>query len=87
MEMEMEKLDFQARLRKREAKEKERRKKQNDGHAKIMSDLIGKAVGKVPKMLYFDEERDFMDTLGVLSVLLRLRSGRVSVGLCTSPYS
>jgi len=56
----MEKLDFQARLREREAKEREGREKQNDGNGN--EGHIGKAVGKVPKMPYFDEERDFMDS-------------------------
>jgi len=57
---EMEKLDFQARLREQEAKEREESEKQNDKN--VDGGLIGRAVGKVTKMPYFDEERDFMDS-------------------------
>jgi len=56
----MEKLDFHARLREQEAKATERKGKQTDGNGDEVP--IGKAVGKVPKMPYFDEERDFMDS-------------------------
>jgi len=34
--------------------------KQDDGNGDEVP--IGRAVGKVPKMPYFDEERDFMDS-------------------------
>ena len=57
---EMEKLDFQARLREQEAKATEGKGKQTDGNGDEVP--IGKAVGKVPKMPYFDEERDVMDS-------------------------
>jgi len=58
--LEMEKLDFQSRLREREAIEREGRERPNDGNGDEGS--IGRAVGKAPKMQYFDEERDFMDS-------------------------
>ena len=38
----------------------EGRGKQSDGNGDEVT--IGKAVAKVPKMPYFDEERDFMDS-------------------------
>jgi len=57
---EMERLDFQARLREWEVKATEVRERQNDGNGDEGS--VGKVVGKVPKMPYFDEERDFMDS-------------------------
>jgi len=57
---EMEKVDFQARLREKEARATERRGKQSDGNGDEVP--VGKVVGKVPKMPYFDEERDFMDS-------------------------
>jgi len=56
----MEKLDLQARLREQEARAIEGRGKQSDGNGDEVS--VGKAVGKVPKMPYFDEVRDFMDS-------------------------
>jgi len=55
----MEKLDFQSRLRERKAIEREGRKRPNDGNG---DEHIGRAVGEAPKMPYFDEERDFMDS-------------------------
>jgi len=55
---EMEKLDFQSRLREREATEG--RERPNDGNGNEGS--IGRSVGKAPKMPYFDEKRDFMDS-------------------------
>jgi len=57
---EMERLDLQARLREREARATEGREKQSDGNGDEVS--VGKVVGKVPKMPYFDEEWDFMDS-------------------------
>jgi len=54
----MEKLDFQSRLREREAIQG--RERPNDGNGDEGS--IGRAVGKAPKMPYFDKERDFMDS-------------------------
>jgi len=56
--LEIEKLDFQSRLREREAIEG--RERPNDGNGNEGS--IRRAVGKAPKMPYFDEERDFMDS-------------------------
>jgi len=56
---EMEKLDFQAKIREQEARTTEEGRRQSEGHGDGV--LIGRAVGKVPKMPYFDEERDFMD--------------------------
>jgi len=54
----MEKLDFQSRLHEREAIEG--RERPNDGNGDEVS--IGRAVSKAPKMPYFAEERDFMDS-------------------------
>jgi len=56
----MEKLDFQSRLPEREAIERGGRERQNDGNGDEGS--IGRAAAKAPKMPYFDEERDFMDS-------------------------
>jgi len=56
--LEMEKLDFQSRQREREAIEGMERP--NDGNGDKGS--TRRAVGKAPKMPYFDEERDFMDS-------------------------
>jgi len=57
---EMEKLDFQAKLREQEARATEGRGKQSDGIGDEVP--IGKAVGKVTKMPYVDEERDFLNS-------------------------
>jgi len=57
---EMERLDLQSRLREREARAIEVTGKQDDGNGDEVP--IGRAVGKVPKMPYFDEERNFMDS-------------------------
>jgi len=57
---EMERLDLQSRLREREVRATEVRERQNDGNGDEGS--VGKVVGKIPKMPYFDEERDFMDS-------------------------
>jgi len=56
----MERLDLQASLREREARATGVREQQNDGNGGEGS--VGKVVGKIPKMPYFDEERDFMDS-------------------------
>jgi len=56
---EMEKLDFQAKIREQEAGTTEEGRRQSEGNGDGV--LIGRAVGKVTKMPYFDEERDFMD--------------------------
>ena len=82
---EMEKIDFQAKIREQEARITEVGRRQSEGNGDEVP--IGKAVGKIPKMPYFKEERDFMDSyLGRLSVLLRLRNGSGSIGPCTSPH-
>jgi len=57
---EMERLDLQARLREREARATEKKRRQSEGNEDEVP--TGKAVGKIPKMPYFDEERDFMDS-------------------------
>jgi len=57
---EIEKLDFQSRLREREAIEGGGSERQNGGNGD--KGFIGRAVGKAPKLPYFDEERDFMDS-------------------------
>jgi len=57
---EMEKLDFQAKIRELEARVAEGRGRQSDGNGREVP--VGKAENKVPKMPYFDEERDFMDS-------------------------
>ena len=59
-EQEIEKLDLKTRLRKQEARATEGRGRQSDGNGEEVP--IGKAVGKVSMMPYFDEERDFMDS-------------------------
>jgi len=57
---EMKKLDFQAKMREQEAMTTEEGRRQSEGNGDAIP--IGRAVGKVPKMPYFDEERDFMDS-------------------------
>jgi len=57
---EMEKLDFQAKMRKREARTTEEGRRRSEGNGDEVP--IGKAVGKIPKIPYFEEERDFMDS-------------------------
>ena len=57
---EMEKLNLQVRLRELEARVTEGRGKESNGNGGEVP--VGKAEGKVPKMPYFDEERDFMDS-------------------------
>jgi len=56
----MEKLDFQAKIQEQEARITEVGRRQSEGNGDEVP--IGRAVGKVPKMPYFDEERDFMDS-------------------------
>ena len=57
---EMEKLDFQAKIREQEARTAEEGRRRSEGNGDEVP--IGRAIGKVPKMPYFDEERDFMDS-------------------------
>ena len=57
---EMEKLDFQAKIREQEARTAEEGRRRSEGNGDEVP--IGRAVGKVPKMPYFDEERDFTDS-------------------------
>jgi len=57
---EMEKLNLQVRLWEQEARVAEGRGKLSDGNGGEV--LVGKGVDKVPKMPYFDEEWDFMDS-------------------------
>ena len=57
---EMEKLDYQAKIREQEARTTEEGIRQSEGYGDEVP--IGRAVGKVPKMPYFDEEREFMDS-------------------------
>ena len=57
---EMEKLDFQAKIRERQARTTEEGRRQSEGNGDEVP--IGRAVGKIPKMPYFEEERDFMDS-------------------------
>jgi len=56
----MEKLDLQAKIREQEARTTEEGRRQSEGNGDEVP--IRRAVGKVPKMPYFDEERDFMDS-------------------------
>ena len=83
---EMEKLHLQVRLRELEARVTEGRGKESNGNGGKVP--VGKAEGKVPKMPYFDEERDslWIVTLADLSASQRPRSGSVSNGLCTFPH-
>jgi len=57
---EMEKLDFQAKIRQQEARITEVGRRQSERNGDEVP--IGRSVCKVPKMPYFDEERDFMDS-------------------------
>jgi len=57
---EMEKIDFQAKIREQEARITQEGRRHSEGNGDEVP--IGRAVGKVPKMPYFDEERDFMDS-------------------------
>jgi len=57
---ETEKLDFQAKIREQEARITEVGRRQSEGNGDEVP--IGRAIGKVPKMPYFEEERDFMDS-------------------------
>jgi len=56
----MEKSDLQAKIREQEARTIEEGRRQSEMNGDEVP--IGRAVGKVPKMPYFDEERDFMDS-------------------------
>jgi len=125
---EMEKLDFQARLREREAKEREGKEKQNDGNIETVpdspesldppSDTRPPSPPKMQKAPYCPQrpgnppsqtttqvtleklwvrfrrcrtlmksETSWIATSDVLSVSLKLRSGSVSIWLCTSLHS
>ena len=57
--LESEKLDFQARIREQEARTTDEGRRRSEGNGDEVP--IGKAVGKIPKMPYFEEEWDFMD--------------------------
>ena len=56
----MDKLDFQAKIREQEARITEVGRRQSEGNGDEVP--MEKAVGKIPKMPYFEEERDFMNS-------------------------
>ena len=61
-QFEMARLEMQLRLQEQEAKLKQTQKVAKEEDGTNTAETTGKGLGKVPRMPYFDEERDFMDS-------------------------